>query len=223
MSENKMGPYANWYGQCMAARERYENALADLQDAEKNADRALREANSRIDADRKADAERLAFLKRLLAGSPFYELQKIKDRLAEADAAQGQSAAAWMVSQYRSAYSGGAPAMLHPSDRRRLEDHHRQLERELLHHTPTEDEKEYSELLHREYTLTEDEENELAIQRGALESAHDALLEARRDLHEILTSIHERLQPFEDLLRNGSFTTVQNGYERTKAALDRVI
>jgi len=67
MSENKMGPYANWYGQCMAARERYENALADLQDAEQNADRALKEADSRIDADRKADAERLAFLKRLLA------------------------------------------------------------------------------------------------------------------------------------------------------------
>lgn len=220
MSENKMGPYANWYGQCMAARERYENALADLQDAEQNADRALKEADSRIDADRKADAERLAFLKRLLAGSPFYELQKIKDRLAEADAAQGQSTAAWMVSQY---HGKGAPAMLHPSDRRRLEDQKRQLERELLHHTPTEDEKEYSELLHREYNMTEDEENELSVQWSTLEAAHDALLEARRNLHELVERLHKKLQPFEDLLRDGSFTTVQNGYERTKAALYRVI
>lgn len=220
MEANKMGPCTNWMGQCMAARERYENALADLQDAEKNADRALREANSRIDADRKADAERLAFLKRLLAGSPFYELQQIKDRLAEADAAQGQSAAAWMFSQYHGA---GAPAMLHPSDRRRLEDQKRQLERELLHHTPTEDEKEYSELLHREYTLTEDEENELSIQWSTLEAAHDALIEARQDLHELVETLHKKLQPFEDLLRDGNFTPVQNGYERTKAALDRVI
>lgn len=220
MSENKMGPCTNWMGQCTAARERYENALADLQDAEKNADSALREADSRIDAARKADAERLDFLKRLLAGSPFYELQQIKDRLAEADAAQGQSTAAWMVSQYHSA---GAPAMLHPSDRRRLEDQKRQLERELLHHEPTEDEIEYSVLLHRGYTLTEDEENELAIQWGTLEAAHDALLEARQDLHELVETLHKKLQPFEDLLRGDSFTTAQNGYERTKAALDRVI
>lgn len=220
MEANKMGPCTNWMGHCMAARERYENALADLQDAEQNADRALKEADSRIDAGRKADAERLAFLKRLLAGSPFYELQQIKDRLAEADAAQSQSTAAWMVSQY---HGTGAPAMLHPSDRRRLEDQKRQLERELLHHTPTEDEKEYSELLHREYSMTEDEKNEIATQWDALETAHDALLEARRDLHEIVEAIHKKLQPFEDLLRDGNFTPAQNGYERTKAALDRVI
>ena len=55
MEANKMGPCTNWMGQCMAARERYENALADLQDAEKNADRALREADSRIDAARSVD------------------------------------------------------------------------------------------------------------------------------------------------------------------------
>jgi len=125
-----------------------------------------------------------------------------------------------MFSQY---HGTGAPAMLHPSDRRRLEDQKRQLERELLHHVPTEDEMEYSVLIHREYTLTEDEENELSVQWGTLEAAHDALIEARRDLHEIVEAIHKKLQPFEDLLRDGNFTPAQNGYERTKAALDRVI
>lgn len=209
-----------WTKDLKAARSRYNKALADLHEAEQRASDAIEETGSRIRAAREADERRLDFLKRQLADTPFYELQRINARLAEADRAASQSTAAWMVSQY---HRDGAPAMLHPSDRRRLEDQKRQLERELLHHTPTEDEKEYSELLHREYTLTEDEENELSIQWGTLEAAHDALLEARRDLHELVETLHKKLQPFEDLLRDGSFTTVQNGYERTKAALDRVI
>lgn len=201
-----------------AARDRYSKALADLHEAEQRASDAIEETGSRIRAAREADERRLDFLKRQIADTPFYELQRINARLAEADRAASQSTAAWMISQYNTA---SAPAMLHPSDRRRLEDKKRSLERELLHATPTPEQTEYIELSRREYLLTDAERNELAAHRKTLKDVHGALIEARRDLWSMLEAIRAELKPFEDLFEAGGFTTIENAYTRTMDAIDK--
>lgn len=198
----------------------YQDAIAEQRQMEKAAEALARHVNDRISAERSADAERTALLKRKCENSPRAELLQIVSKLDQVDQQSAETSASSWLRFYR---GGAGQETLTNEERRRLERRRRELETECALTPATDSEIEILTLQRKTYAPSPVERQEAAQAASRLDEAHRLVAEARRELQAALSEMEAAVKPIRLLLTPDEINrATDRPYRAARDALDAV-